>query len=491
MSSPTVVLSSPGYSRPITPVTSSFSQAPVSPRSFVSSSANNTPTLVTVSSSGNTITVPSTGTTGVSTATSRGTTIRPSIKPNSPTPIATVNQGQSLPVQLTVPSVRTPISVPSSSVTVSTPVVPSNRITVASPQQVSIRSIESPITISESPITISESVVVDAPVESAPKTINDLLAEKGFTVTDTVVIKHRGLDHAKYYKVKDDLGQTFFVELDMDGKVLSTNPNVMVQEDGATMVPASTVKSAFECASKGGCGVLFDCADGICVMSRPADSPDAPTPVTLRSVGPKAELKAVERGSLRVGQDGSVQLNEQINVQFKQEGGAGSIKVGGIPTPYPVVLLSSVLTMPFETKASVQRSIVALREASIRECAAKYSQLRMAIQKLAQAAKENYEWANQYMLDLNRSLDLNKSRQAEILRRSDPCILRSSSVTRLNSPALNEASMAIDRRSEQYIELFKLCEAVPVITSQIEDHVKALNESTSVIKENKMSKPTQ
>jgi len=285
-----------------------------------------------------------------------------------------------------------------------------------------------------SPVTIEPAVM--------QKSVEDILDEKGFTATDKVFIEKDGRTYAKYLKVTTDLGQTGFVELDSEGMVkYHPESRTMIEEDNAMMVPESKVIGAYECSMQsGGCGVAYDCTDEICVMSRPADSVDSITPVVLK----KASRDSVS-----------------------------AVAVSGVPTAYPVVRLSEALENPMATKAAIERSTKAIRNAGVQDCKRKYDDTSKAANEMINALNMNYQVMNKYIMGLARDVEQLKTYRCSYLARAplpDNEKAKAEEVVRL-----------LHRRGEHIVESFKLCEMLPSITERVKELTAEINEMTKVI----------
>jgi hypothetical protein len=278
-----------------------------------------------------------------------------------------------------------------------------------------------------------------------PKSIEDLLAEQGFIVTDKIFITRDGRAYAKFFKSTTDLGQTAFIELDTEGMVkYQPSSRTMIEEEVATMVPESKIIGTYECSKQGGgCGVVFDCNDEICVMTTPADSVDIPTPIVLK----KASLPA-----------------------------STEVVISGVPTAYPMVRLSDALKNPLVTKASIERSTKAIRNAGVQECREYYNDIKTAIHELSEAIKGNYRQADQYTAALARDTNLLQEYRATYVARSP--------LPESEKKKAEEVVRILHHRGEQVIELFKLCEALPGIAAQLRSLTNQIKGITKTIIDN-------
>lgn len=297
----------------------------------------------------------------------------------------------------------------------------------------SITSIKTPVSV----VTVEPSL--------GQRPVEDMLSDKGFIATDKVFIEKDGRTYAKYLKVTTDLGQTAFIELDTEGAVkYHPESRTMIEEDIVTMVPESKVIGAYECSLQGGgCGVAYDCNDEICVMARPADSVEVPTTVVLR----KATRDVVS-----------------------------AVAVSGVPTAYPVVRLSEALENPLSTKAAIERSTKAIRNAGVQDCKCKYDDIKNSSSNLICALNKNYELMNSYIMGLARDVEqLNNYRCSYMSR----CPL-----SECDKKKYEEVVRLLHRRGEQIVETFKLCEALPGMTMRIKGLTSEVDEMTKIISAN-------
>lgn len=398
-----------------------------------------------------TTTVPS----SVKTIRSSSVIPKPSIQPATPASI--VVQPPATPPSPTADVVRvspatTTVVVPSQTAQPSpitfTPLVSQTpQVTLRTP---SIVQPTTPLSVAPQVVATPSVVATPTPAFSAdmarPKSVEDLLSEKGFTSTDKVFLDKSGQVFAKFIKVTTDLGQTAFVELDSEGMVqYQPSSRTMIEEDVGTMVPEqSKVIGTYECSMKGGgCGVAFDCNEEVCVMSRPADSTTVPTPVVLKKASKPASTELV---------------------------------VSGVPTAYPVVRLSDALKTPLATKASIEKSTKAIRNAGVKECKQYYDDLRSTLADMNAALNANYAAANSYIASLaNDTKQLQQYRATYVAR---------SPLPEAENKKAEKVVQLLHDRSEQIIELFKLCEALPSIENQLRDLINQVNDMTSTINAN-------
>lgn len=289
-------------------------------------------------------------------------------------------------------------------------------------------------------------------VETMRKTVEDLLSEQGFTVTDKVFLDRNGKTYAKYFKATTDLGQSVYIELDVEGQVkYQPNSRTMVEEDIGTIFPTSTIvpeskmKGMYQCSiNGGGCGVIYDCDGEICVMSRPADSVDEPTTVVLKSMSNSTEKQLI---------------------------------VSGVPTAYPVIRLSDALENPLITKASIERSIKAIRNAAVQECKIYYDDARKAVNGLSNALSENYNVANRYTTSLASDIKTLQQYRADYVEMS-----QKSELNKNNKENFEKVIQMLHDKGDQITELFKLCEALPSMTNRIKQLTSELDDMIKTIK---------
>lgn len=370
-------------------------------------------------------------------------TIKPSIKPTS----VSFNGQDFSQTSVIIPPSSTimsgsPMSVtPPVSAQLTTPLTfkPSN-LTSSIPDKIILRSPN---------INQSITSVIDVPMTSSlprEKPIEDLLADKGFIVTDKIFLSNEyGKVSVKYLKATTDLGQTAFIELDKSGEVrYQPDSRTMIQEDVASMVPQSKITGAYECSMQGGgCGIAYDCHDEICVMTRPADSVDSPSTVVLKVASSPTSKELV---------------------------------LSGVPTAYPVVRFSDAYENPLVTKASIEISTKAIRNAGVQECRQYYDDTRKALAEVNNALTANYQAANKYTKTLAQETNVLQQYRATYVSRSP-----------ISEDEKNKSEEVVHRlhtRGEQVIELFKLCEALPSITVRLRELTNEITEMTKTINVN-------
>lgn len=219
-------------------------------------------------------------------------------------------------------------------------------------------------------------------MEAEGKSVEEMLSEKGFFVVDKLFqdsqrgeykadgsYDRRSSLRTGYVKVQTNWGQSALIDLDKPvGTIYYTDDNrIMVTENVATMVPASTLSASCDIATaNGSCGVAWDCGkEGFCVVSRPSDSVDKPTTVVMKEIS-------------RTTVDGLPEAKVET--------------ISGVPTPYTLVRLSDALDFPDETKRVISRSNKALREAVFAESVKPWVDLDQAIQQLY-LARDAYQSA--------------------------------------------------------------------------------------------------
>ena len=277
------------------------------------------------------------------------------------------------------------------------------------------------------------------------ETVADKLEDKGYTVTDVVMLEYDGQKYAKYLKVLTKLGQTAFIELDQNGKVTyDDRSRVMIEDDSVDIIPNSKVISTFECASQaGGCGVAYDCNNSFCVMTRPLDSPDTPATVNLRTVS---------------------------------SSGDSQVSMSGTPTPYPVVLLSEVMKNPLKSFASIEEATRRIRNVIMNECRSNYNVLGSAVEDMKRILQENREWTEKYLNGLARD-----TVQLQGFRAS---YVANSPLPPSEAEKADQVVELLRERDEQIKEAFKLCETIPECTEQIRDITNKLEAITRMVKAN-------
>lgn len=365
------------------------------------------------------------------------TFVTPRVSPIITTPTRVVTPRVVTPVITQTPRIITPTA----------PVVISPRSTVVSPGPLGqIPGFGSP----RAPSLVTPVITpgISPPIVSTPtareKTIEEKLGEKGYVVTDKVFVRTNEGMYPKYMKVKNNLGQTMFVELDLEGDVVYQGENqTMIVSKEASMVPLSKQIGTFDCAMMGGaCGVAFDCEGEICTLTKSVDSPSQPTRLVLTTASSPQEKRLTLTGS---------------------------------PTAYPVVRYSDVMSNQMATAASVEKSTKAIRNAGYQECMENWREYQRATDQLNVAAREFIRMSDGAMRGLARDLrTLNSYRTA---------YLSAPMTTSADQEKFKSVVSNIDDRQERLIALFATCQIVPTATEALKVQTEAIQQSVKSLKD--------
>lgn len=96
------------------------------------------------------------------------------------------------------------------------------------------------------------------------------LEGNGYIVVDRVMERYENGDGCIYVKTINPNGHVVFVEMDVDGYIYNEKGSFIterVENANSSLVPTHSKMSAMECAKSDVCGVLFECADGICTLT--------------------------------------------------------------------------------------------------------------------------------------------------------------------------------------------------------------------------------
>jgi hypothetical protein len=275
------------------------------------------------------------------------------------------------------------------------------------------------------------------------KSVEDMLAEHGFIITDKVFIDQNGVPKGKYVIVSVDGGRAI-VEFDEEYKILySPADGTMIATLVGTVVPESTVVSLEQCTNSTGCGVGFVCDGEICIRSRSADSSDSPTTVVLK----------------------------ELTTSSKK-----LMSISGVPVPYPVVRLSDVMADPVKAKHAIEESTRIIRNEGYVECTKHWSDLSDTLATLVRLSTSYGDKTDEYFSKLGTD---------------NKILVGIRNQYRESSPVNEEDQMRYDLvienlsiRTDMINRLFALCNEVPLITESIAEVVKRIEQGIEKIDEN-------
>nr|QBK91132.1 MAG: uncharacterized protein LCPAC202_01060 [Pithovirus LCPAC202] len=269
-------------------------------------------------------------------------------------------------------------------------------------------------------------------------TIEENLAEKGFTVTDTIFVDVGGRLVPQYVKILNDFGQKAFVELDQEGDVVYGDGNqTMIVSKNATMVPASKQISAFEMTTRvGASGVAYECDGDICTLVQSIDTPSQPTRLVLTTAS-KAPRKTAT--------------------------------VSGSATGYPIVQYSEVMTNPLGVAGIIEAATTNIRNAGYQECVKNWNDYKMAASDMNVAAGEFSNVSNMIINRLASDLRVLNGFRADYVRNPPK--------TEAGKIKYQSVIYNINNRQELLIALFAVCQVVPVSTEVIKEQNDNLKQS--------------
>lgn len=293
-----------------------------------------------------------------------------------------------------------------------------------------------PVVRSVSPTVTAVSPVV---VVKQEKTIEEKLAEFGYVVTDKIFVKSGGKIIPQYMKTKNSLGQTSFVELDVEGDVVYEDGNqTMIVSSEATMIPESTQISAFKSATiEGAHGVAYECDGDICTLVKSVDSPNQPIRLVLTSA--------------------STPSNK-------------TLKLSKSPISYPVVTLSDIIGRPLATAGIIESATTNIRNAEYQKCVKNWNDYKMAASEMNTTATEFSSVSNMILNRLASDLrTLNGFRAGYV---------RNPPKTEAGKEKYRSVVYNINNRQELLIALYAICQVVPVSTEVIKEQNENLKQST-------------
>lgn len=300
-----------------------------------------------------------------------------------------------------------------------------------------------PVVRSVSPTVTSVSPVV---VVKQGKTIEEKLAEFGYVVTDKIFVSVNDDGGSggrriipQYFKTKNSLGQTSFVELDVEGDVVYEDGNkTLIVSNEATMVPESTQISAFQSATiEGAHGVAYECNGDICTLVKSVDSPNQPIRLVLTSASTPSNKTVILSGS---------------------------------SVAYPVVTLSDVIGRPLATAGIIESATTNIRNAGYQECVKNWNGYKVAASEMNTTATEFSSVSNMIINRLASDLrTLNGFRAGYV---------RNPPKTEAGKEKYRSVVYNINNRQELLIALYAICQVVPVSTEVIKEQNDNLKQST-------------
>jgi hypothetical protein len=178
---------------------------------------------------------------------------------------------------------------------------------------------------------------IDEPLEKQLSALGYTSLARIFVETPDLSNTAQGVEVAResrYIKAIDRNGNLVYIETNVDGYVIASPDEVTLYEGtSGLMIPRASKIGALQCASLDTCGVAYECADGICVVTR------------NDNMEPK-----------------------EVSLVRKRDIKPDEIYEEGSPIPYPVVRFSDIIASPDHVSAGIAEAVLRLRNLAEARC---------------------------------------------------------------------------------------------------------------------------
>lgn len=162
------------------------------------------------------------------------------------------------------------------------------------------------------------------------ESVEEKLQNRGFVVSEKIIVNKDGEDVVRYMKARTMAGDIVLIDPESDdGYVVRSGSVVKMSVQEAKIVNEEVIAKAYDCAKSITCGVALECENGICVLNEPSD---AETP--------------------------GLPPNRTVLTTVK---GDDSVYIGMYSVPYPVVSLAHIMADPKAVIENAHRAVLKMR----------------------------------------------------------------------------------------------------------------------------------
>lgn len=201
---------------------------------------------------------------------------------------------------------------------------------------------------------------------------NDELARAGYTVINQFSVREDKTDtiRASYVKAIDRNGRTVYILLDDTGYT-SVNPADLTEVDAkiATQIPDSLKRSVYQQAGTGVGGVVFECPNGICSITR------------------NPQMEAVESSFILVSKKAET-----------------SAVMGTDPVAHPVVRLSEIRANPSAVLLNTEAASSKIRNSQYTDCVEQLKRDEALLRELNESFNRYHKTRNEAKSSLESSI---------------------------------------------------------------------------------------
>lgn len=273
------------------------------------------------------------------------------------------------------------------------------------------------------------------------KSIEKKIIEKGFIPLEKIIVPEGGVPKGRYIKIINEHGMVAFVELDLDGYLVTkAEDKQMFESKMLSSIPYSAQIGAFKTCGMDTHGIAFENEGEICTLTKERGCAE-PKVCVLTSGGYRGEKSAMP---------------------------------GGMPMACPIVKFSELMQNPKLVCELIKKVKERLRKCAHEACAIERKETKESIHKL----KEAYECFCRQEVGTDKKIEKTLSE----LHKYKEGYLKQCNLCDGDKVKLRRVLHNIKRRYELEAELLRICEMTSVFRSHIVGMTAKLNEVTGFIK---------
>ena len=265
-------------------------------------------------------------------------------------------------------------------------------------------------------------------------TAEDEISKYGYMMQSVVYTKDKqGTVKAKYIKAVNNKGNVAYIELDEDGyKGGGDMDMVLIESTIPSLIPYSLRRGSYECAGNDTYGIMFECNNGLCSLTRRSDP---------------------------------LEVHEQT---FVFPDNSETLMMTSLPIPYPIIRLSELRQRADQVLIGLEAATKRLRNANYAYCERELRSLGQTVERFRELYVSFAKKKKSIFGTLGKSL-----MELETIYRKYEMEPRKADIHRDRFKLL---VFNMRRRHELLIELLLICQSVNSFRDTIEAQVKDLED---------------